>query len=133
MAKTSGKNVYARVSEDNSTWYQCGGETDCTLTRSMATSDVTDKDSDNYHEGIAGIRNWGLAVNGQFDVADDSITVIEDAYEANSTIYCDCYDATNSERYTGTCLVTDFSLSSPNGEVVTFTCTLEGTASLSHL
>jgi len=118
---TAGSPVYTAI----------GYETDCTLNTNLGTIDITNKDSNNWKELIAGIRDWSCSGSAVVNVADAAYEKLKDNLLTRASGLCQ-FKTENSKIYAGTCFYTNLSLSTPHNGAVTASFTCEGTGALTY-
>lgn len=109
------------------------GEFTSDLNWSMSPIDTTDKDSGNYSESIAGIRNWSVSATGHVDEGTavwDKI--VDDCLTSTQVLTKLEYSQVDSVKYSGSCWGTDFSISAPHDAAVDVALTLTGTGALTQ-
>lgn len=98
----------------------------------MATRDASTKDAGGWKKILGGQLSWSASCEGYF--AEDATYSYEDLYDAmvaRTPITCMRSSAVSGDvKYTGSVYVTSLEQTAGNEESTTFTCTLEGTDSI---
>lgn len=110
-------------------WTKVGGQRGASLSRSSDTFDATNKDSLGWKEFEAGFKEWSIEADGLVLTDDTAYTALETAYTAGAKVKVQIMDANGSD-YTGTAIVTDLPIDMPYDDLVTYSCTLQGTGAL---
>lgn len=133
MGKVKGEDVYLKVNTGtiaSPVWTKCGGQTGASLERGGATRDITDKDSAGWEENIPGRRNWSISFDAFLIENDAGFLEIENAYDADPPEQRQFQIITPGFEYMGLASIEGLSVAAPDGEVVTASFTLKGTAVL---
>lgn len=115
--------------EAEPTWTAVGGQRNATLNMPTAEVDVTSKDSDNWHEGIPGIRSWSLEFDGLLIEGDAGLVALETAYINNEQVKVQMATPAGN-NYQGTATLIDFSYEGPYEGEATASGTLTGSGAL---
>jgi predicted secreted protein len=113
-----------------------GEITEWTLEVSRDVAEATSKDSAGWKESIPGYRSWTGTATARYNASASQAKLWTALVGDTSTTYVltgkfDLGTASGSDRYTGSCYVTKFSVVSPDGaEVCELSLELEGTAAL---
>ena len=131
MAKVKGKDIYIEVNTGTvgaPVWTKVGGQKSCTIDRGTAAIDVSDKDSNEWEESLAGYKNWSIPFDA-FLIEDDAAYLeIETSYEGG---IIDQYRiSTPAHVYIGYALIEGLSMGAPDGDASVVSFTLKGTAAL---
>lgn len=108
--------------------------TDFELTKD--TIDATNKDGNNYKEFLVGLSSWTMSAEGIFE-EDGSTTnhspkdLLDDIIAgAEITVVMGNADETGDLKLSGSAVLTNFSWNAPVNDVSTFSCTLQGSGTL---
>ncbi len=110
-------------------WTTVAGQRDATLNMDTGEFDATNKDSANWHEGLAGIRTWNISFDALLSETDTGLGELEDAFIDNAQVGIKLTTAA-SNTYTGTATLTSYAFNMPYNDVVTASGTLSGTGAL---
>lgn len=113
----------------NPTFTKVAGQRGLTLNKSMEEVDVTDKDSDNWKEFVASLREWSIDADGVIETLDGGFAYLQDTYLNRRTVLVQVLAADGSSR-AGLSFITDFPEEFPYDDAATFTLTLRGTGPL---
>lgn len=106
-----------------------GGSRNGTLDLTMSPIDVTDKDSNDWKELLAGVKEWEVSGEIVYDEGDAAIAQIK----------ADCLAGTktkvkmktlDSNEFVGSCFVTKLNWASPHDGAVSANATFTGTGEL---
>lgn len=110
-------------------WTKVGGQRGASLSRSSDTFDATNKDSLGWKEFEAGFKEWSIEADGLVLTTDIGYVALETAYTSGAKVKVQIIDA-NGADYTGSAIVTDLPIDMPYDDLVTYSCTLQGTGAL---
>jgi TP901-1 family phage major tail protein len=130
MAKKLGTKVLVQVSTDGVTWTTVEFQQDGTLTRSSSPADVSNKDSNQHNESIVGFDNWEVSFSGVHDDGATGQEIVRSRLENQVNIYVQMVESGGVKTHSGQGQVTDWSLSGPHTDAVTYSGTIQGTAAL---
>ncbi|MGE7976602.1 phage tail tube protein [Bacillus cereus] len=105
-----------------------GGQSGCTINRSMNVIETTDKTSNGWVTKIGGIKEWSTELDSFMVIGDAGYKALSDAFKNRTEI--DVEVAIGGITYKGKALLSDFPIEAPQDDAVTFTITLEGTGEL---
>jgi TP901-1 family phage major tail protein len=105
-----------------------GGQSGCTINRSMDVIETTDKTSNGWVTKIAGIKEWSVDMDAFMVVGDAGYTALANAFKNGTEL--DVETEIAGVTYSGKALITDFPLEAPADDAVTFSASLEGTGEL---
>lgn len=105
-----------------------GGQSGCTINRSMNVIETTDKTSNGWVTKIGGIKEWSTELEAFMVVGDAGYTAISKAFKDRAEI--DVEVAIGGNTLKGKALISDFPIEAPQDDAVTFSITLEGTGEL---
>lgn len=105
-----------------------GGQSGCTLNRSMNVIETTDKTSNGWVTKIGGTKEWSVDMDSFMVVGDSGYTALSTAFANREEV--DVEMAIGNITYSGKALLSDFPVESPSDDAVTFSITLEGTGEL---
>ncbi|WP_324658927.1 phage tail tube protein [Bacillus cereus] len=105
-----------------------GGQSGCTINRSMNVIETTDKTSNGWVTKIGGIKEWSTELEAFMVIGDAGYTAISKAFKDRAEI--DVEVAIGGNTLKGKALISDFPIEAPQDDAVTFSITLEGTGEL---
>jgi len=105
-----------------------GGQSGCTINRSMDVIETTDKTSNGWMTKIGGIKEWSVEMDSFMVVSDAGYKALSDTFKNRAEI--DVETEIAGVTYTGKALLTDFPIEAPADDAVTFSATLEGSGEL---
>lgn len=112
-----------------SVWTKVGGQRGASLSRSADTFEATTKDSLGWKEFEAGFKEWSIEADGLVLTSDVAYTALETAYTTGAKVKVQIEDGSGSD-YAGFAIVTDLPIDMPYDDLVTYSCTLQGTGAL---
>jgi TP901-1 family phage major tail protein len=112
-------------------WTAVGSQRDAKLSRSMATIDVTSKDSNNWEESLPDVRSWSIDANAMYVPDDTAYEALETAWE-NQALVEIMWEEANGDTFTGNAYITDFPKSAPHKDAVTIDVTFKGCGELAR-
>jgi len=107
--------------------------TDFELTKD--TIDATNKDGSDYKEFLVGLNSWTLSAEGIFE-EDDSTTnlspkdVLDDMIAGDAITVVMTSNLAGDIKLSGSAVMTSFSWNAPVNDVATFSCSLQGSGTL---
>jgi len=106
--------------------------TDFELTKD--TIDATNKDGDSYKEFLVGLSSWTLSAEGIFEDSTatgiSAETLLDDIIAGEAiTVYMTSLES-GDIQLSGSAVLTSFSWNAPVNDVSTFSCSLQGTGTL---
>jgi len=116
-------------SEISPVWTAVGSQRDAKLNRSMATIDVTNKQSGGWEESLPDDRNWSIDNSALYVPDDTAYEALEDAWEAREAVQI-TWEEANGDTYVGSAYITDFPKSAPHKDAVTIDVTFKGSGEL---
>ena len=116
-------------SEVSPTWTAVGAQRDAKLSRSMATIDVTNKQSGGWEESLPDNRSWSIDANALYVPDDTAYEALEAAWEAQEAVQV-LWEEANGDTYEGDAYITDFPKSAPHKDAVTIDVTFQGSGEL---
>ena len=131
MTKIRGTDIYVEVNtgtEETPTWIKVGGQGDATLTRSMGTIDVTDKDSQGWEEVLIGNRTAELEFDAFLIEDDAGFEALETAFEDRTEV--DLRLTTPTQTYRGKFILTEFPIEAPKDDSATISFTLKANGAI---
>jgi len=103
--------------------------TDCSLSLSMETIDITTKDSAGYRELLAGVRSGSMSVSGLIDYTDASNQDVTDLFAAynNRTILSLVFSnaEVGDQKYSASGFMTSLEQSGGTEDTATYSATFE--------
>ena len=104
------------------------GQLNATLSRSVASIDITNKINGDWKEHLGGTHTWRVKCSGLYILNAESLAILEDAFMNNDEI--DVSIIYNGKNYFGRALITDYPLSSNYNAQFKYNLTLLGTGEL---
>ncbi|MDA1509573.1 phage tail tube protein [Bacillus cereus] len=123
--KIAGVDVIVKV---GSPAIAVGGQSGCTINRSMNVIETTDKTSNGWVTKIGGIKEWSTELEAFMVIGDAGYKALSDAFKNRSEVDVEC--AVAGIDFKGKALISDFPIEAPQDDAVTFSITLEGTGEL---
>ncbi|HDR8302777.1 TPA: phage major tail protein, TP901-1 family [Bacillus cereus] len=105
-----------------------GGQSGCTINRSMNVIETTDKTSNGWVTKIGGTKEWSTELESFIVTGDAGYTALNKAFKDRAEIDVEAVVA--GVTYSGKALISDFPIEAPQDDAVTFTVTLEGSGEL---
>ena len=105
------------------------GQRDGTMTLTASPVEVTNKDSVNRQEFIAGIYGWTFSASGTLEETDTGLGNIWTAWSTNVSM-AGRFTSPAASTYTGTTYVTNHTFSGPYNDVFAFAVDCQGTGAL---
>ena len=134
-AKMTGMKALIKIVADITTGTPqvLGGQRNGTLNRSASSIDATSKDTEgNWTETLQGFKSWGVDCEGAY-IADDSAYNMLETKFLNSELVGVIVELPNGTTLKGMAAITDFPLSLPYDDLVTYSITLQGNGPLTKL
>lgn len=131
MGKVKGIDIYVEVNtgtEQSPVWTKVGGQGDATLTRSAATIDITDKDSQGWEEALLGNRSAELEFDAFLIEDDTGFATLEEAFENGTEV--DLRLTTPANTYRGMFLITDMPIEAPKDDAATISFSLKANGAI---
>lgn len=93
--------------------------------------DVTDFDSNNWKEYLAGIKDWSGSVDGYWNISADTTgqKALQDALLGGTSVTAE-FDVDETHHYGGTAFIKKISITEQTDDVVKFSADIQGTAAL---
>lgn len=132
MPAVSGVDFIVKVNtgtEASPVWTAVAGQRNATLNMGMEEIDITSKDSQGWHEGLPGVRNWSIDFDGLIIEDDAGLSALEDAYMNKAQVEVQLVTPAGY-TYSGKATLTDFSYDTPYEGEATADGTLTGTGAL---
>lgn len=129
--KVAGVDVLLKIKKDSG-FVALGGQKGASLSRSAATIDVTDKNSNGWSENMVGIKSWSIECEGFVVLEDDALAEIHKAFENRTAIEVEIAvgSGVKAYKYTGKAVITDFPEEYNQDDAVTFSLSLQGASPL---
>jgi hypothetical protein len=103
------------------------------LSLAMAAIDTTSKDSNNWMRNIAGVRTWSTDFEAHIDTGSTAQEkVIDDFLTSTQVLTKIEYKTSNSSKYSGDCLATDYTLTNAYNDSQKVSGTLLGDGALTQ-
>lgn len=128
MAKYTGYDAVIYVSISG-VYTKVAAQRNATLTRSMEAVDVTDKDSLNWAEALAGIKSWELSCDGLVNLADSGYAFLETSFNNRDQVTVRLVTPSGA-TYTGAAYITELSNEAPHDDAFSFSASFQGTGAL---
>lgn len=128
MAKITGMQVKLYVMDV--TGKVLAGQKNATLNRSADSVDATSKDTAGFwKENLAGFKEFSIDADGAYVVDDAAYEALETAFINSESV--DVYlEFPSGKKYSGNCIITDFSLEAPFDDLVSYNISLQGSGAL---
>lgn len=110
-------------------WTAVGAQRDAKLNRSMATIDVTNKQSGGWEESLPENRSWSIDANALYVPDDTAYEALETAWEAQEAVQI-LWEEANGDTYAGEAYITDFPKSAPHKDAVAIDVSFKGSGEL---
>ncbi|WP_242278584.1 phage tail tube protein [Bacillus cereus group sp. BfR-BA-01313] len=123
--KIAGVDVIVKV---GSPAVAVGGQSGAEISRSMNVIETTDKTSGGWVTKIGGTKEWSTELEAFMVTGDAGFTALNKAFKDRTEV--DVEVAIGGITFKGKALISDFPLSAPQDDAVTFSVTLEGTGEL---
>jgi TP901-1 family phage major tail protein len=123
--KIAGVDVLVKV---GATPEVVGGQSGAELSRSMNVIETTDKTSNGWVTKIGGTKEWSIELEAFMVVGDTGFSAMNTAFANREEV--DVEMEVGGILFKGKALISDFPLSAPQDDAVTFSITLEGTGEL---
>lgn len=121
--KIAGVDVLVKVGD-----VVIGGQSSCTLNRTMEIIETTDKTSNGWTSKIGGVKDWNIEMDAFMIVGDAGYKAMNDAFKSREPLEVECNIA--GTTYSGQALVSELPLEAPQDDAVTLSTTLEGSGEL---
>lgn len=121
-----GRAVLIKVQKDED-WIVVAGQQGGSLERSVDTTEVTDKDSENRLL-IGTYLSWSVSCDGLYKTTDEGFALLEDAFNQKKAIQIQF--AMEDYIYTGEGMITELSFDAGHEDLVTYSCSIEGSGAL---
>jgi len=105
-----------------------GGQSGAEISRSMNVIETTDKTSNGWVTKIGGTKEWSTELEAFMVVNDAGFTALNLAFKNRAEV--DVEVSVGGITFNGKALISDFPISLPQDDAVTFSVTLEGTGEL---
>ncbi|MHC5291076.1 hypothetical protein CHCC14819_0440 [Bacillus licheniformis] len=105
-----------------------GGQSGCTINRSMNVIETTDKTSNGWVTKIGGTKEWSVEMDAFMIVGDAGYKLLSQAFKDRAEVDVECEIA--GILHQGKALISDFPIEAPQDDAVTFSITLEGSGEL---
>lgn len=95
--------------------------------------DATTFDSNGWKEVVSGLRSWSIKFEAKWNVANDANgqKALQDALLGGTTVSLDLY-VNGTNKYSGTALITTWTVTTPADDVVTLKFEGTGTGALTY-
>lgn len=123
--KIAGVDVIVKV---GSPAVAVGGQSGAEISRSMNVIETTDKTSGGWVTKIGGTKEWSTELEAFMVIGDAGFAALNKAFKDRTEV--DVEVAIGGITFKGKALISDFPLSAPQDDAVTFSVTLEGTGEL---
>lgn len=130
--KMTGMKVKISIVEsiETGTPYVLGGQRNGTLNRSANSIDATSKDTEgNWTETIQGFKSWSVDCEGAVIESNTAYKMLEDKFLAGDLVGV-IIDFPSGTTYKGMAAITDFPISLPYDDLVTYSISLQGNGQL---
>lgn len=129
-------DVVVRIGTDGVTYENVGKMTNASLSVTMATRDISTKDSSGWMEVLEGQKSWTLSGEGLVVYNNSGKATPDDIYghlSSRTLIYIEFgSEATDEKYYSGTGYFTEFSTDAGVEDNATFSFSFQGTGTLTQ-
>lgn len=121
----------ATPSYDTPDWQLIGGQKGLDFGRSLATADVTTKDSAGNEETLPTIHSRDLSLDNLYQADDAGLAILEGMHENRVKRPFQITNGTMTYKFNGWC--TEFPISAPNDDAVSQSITIKVTGALERI
>lgn len=132
MAQIKGIDFIISVNtgtEEVPVYTKVGGQRGATLNRSADTFESTNKDSGDFKEFEYGFKEWSVDADGLLVVSDTGFSALELAYMDSKKVRIQV-GLPSGMKYEGLAIITDLPIEMPYDDLVTYSCTFQGSGIL---
>ena len=123
-----GRAVIIKIQGEGNEWIAVAGQQGGSLSREVETVDVSSKDSE-FNEFELGQMEWSVSLDGLLKLTDDGFKLLEEKFMAKEEVMVQF--VANGNTYEGKCMITNLPLEFGYEDMVTYSCDLQGTGTLS--
>lgn len=123
-----GRAVIIKIQGEGDEWIAVAGQQGGSLSREVETVDVSSKDSE-FNEFELGQMEWSVSLDGLLKLTDDGFKLLEEKFMAKEEVMVQF--VANGNTYEGQCMITNLPLEFGYEDMVTYSCDLQGTGTLS--
>lgn len=126
-----GKGVLIKVNtgtNENPVYTTVAGQKGATLNQSRETLEATTKDND-YKEFLAGYGEWSIEAEGLLQLEDEGFSKLEEAFNSGELVQVQ-FAMPSGDIYEGMAVITDLPIEAPYDDLVSYSCTLQGSGQL---
>lgn len=123
-----GRAVIIKIQGEGDEWIAVAGQQGGSLSREVETVDVSSKDSE-FNEFELGQMEWSVSLDGLLKLTDDGFKLLEEKFMAKEEVMVQF--VANGNTYEGKCMITNLPLEFGYEDMVTYSCDLQGTGTLS--
>lgn len=123
-----GRAVIIKIQGEGDEWIAVAGQQGGSLSREVETVDVSSKDSE-FNEFELGQMEWSVSLDGLLKLTDDGFELLEEKFMAKEEVMVQF--VANGNTYEGQCMITNLPLEFGYEDMVTYSCDLQGTGTLS--
>lgn len=109
-------------------WVAVAGQQGGSLERSVDSTEVTDKDSEDRML-IGTYLSWSMSCDGLYKIGDEGFKALETAFNAKEPVLVQFAMADNT--YSGEGLITELNFDAGHEDLVTYEASIEGSGALS--
>ena len=113
-------------------WTLVGGQRNSSLNRSADSIDISHKTSGGWKSTRAGLRSWGIDLDGLVLLQDAGLEALETAFNEGKEVHVKIKYPDGKYRE-GWAVITELSIDTPHDGEASISGTLEGTGPLSDL
>lgn len=128
MAVIKGRAVVIKIKDESEEWIPVAGQQGGSLSREIETVDISSKDSE-FNEFELGQMEWSVSLDGLLKLQDNGFALLEEKFMAKEEVMIQ-FEA-NQNTYEGRCMITNLPLEFGYEDMVTYSCDLQGTGTLS--
>lgn len=122
-----GRAVIIKIQGEGDEWIAVAGQQGGSLSREVETVDVSSKDSE-FNEFELGQMEWSVSLDGLLKLTDDGFKLLEEKFMAKEEVMVQF--VANGNTYEGKCMITNLPLEFGYEDMVTYSCDLQGTGTL---
>ena len=123
-----GRAVVIKIQGEGDEWIAVAGQQGGSLSREVETVDISSKDSE-FNEYELGQMEWSVSLDGLLKLTDNGFALLEEKFMNKEEVMIQF--VANGNTYEGKCMITSLPLEFGYEDMVTYSCDLQGTGTLS--